>query len=268
MRLVWAIALIIALVGIGGVGAWQLATNRGLAQEAGGFGSPEEVAGLPQIWVEAIFIQIDTADLKHVKMHLENTLDAQTGNIVLTGTEKEELLTELKDQPSFEVLGSASVVSLPKQSALMRLAEEVRYSAQYQAATPEVQGENRTAAGQAVVVPSVFETRDVGITLNVSPIVAADGKLITLVLLPEVSSFSGWVHFGSDKKFSQPVITSWSITTTLSLYDGQTVVLTGVPTKNFEQSEMLSTQAAHTPKGGKSSLCLISAKIIDTGEQD
>jgi len=85
---------------------------------------------------------------------------------------------------------------------------------------------------------------------------------------PETSSFSGWVHFGSDKKFSQPVITSWSITTTLSLYDGQTVVLTGVPTKNFEQSEMLSTQAAHTPKSGKSSLCLISAKIIDTGEQD
>ena len=267
MKLVWAIALIAVLVAIGCLGAWQLATNHGLAQDAAGFGAAEEVADLPQIWVEAIFIQIDTADLKDVKTHIENTLDAQTGDVMLTGTEKEELLTALRDQPSFEVLGSASVVSLAKQSALMQLVEEVRYPAEYQAGTPEPEGVSRATAGEAVVVPSVFETRHVGIVLNVSPVVASDGKLITLVLLPEVSFPSGWVHFGSDKKFSQPVITSWNLTTTLSLNDGQTVVLTGVPTKNFEQSALLNPQVGQTLKGSKSSLLLISAKIIETGEE-
>ncbi len=268
MRLVWAIALIAVLVAIGGVGAWQLATNHGLAQDAAGFGPAEEVADLPQIWVEAIFIQIDTADLKDVKTHLENTLDAQTGDIILTGLEKEELLTALKDQPSFEVLGSASVVSLSGQQALMQLVEEVRYPTEYQAGTPEPEGASRARAGEAVVVPSVFETRRVGIALSVSPVVATDGKLITLLLLPEVSLPSGWVHFGPDKRFSQPVITSWNLTTTLRLNDGQTVVLTGVPTKNFEQSTLLNPQVGQTLKGSKSSLVLVSAKIIDTGEKN
>jgi hypothetical protein len=84
------------------------------------------------------------------------------------------------------------------------------------------------------------------------------------VLLPEVSFPAGWVNYGS-QVFSQPVITSWNMTTVFCLPDGATLVLTGVPTKNFEQSFLLSGQIGQKLKGAKSSLLLISAKTIDAG---
>jgi type II secretory pathway component GspD/PulD (secretin) len=268
MKLVWAIALGTVLAAVGGLGVWQLTANHGVAQEAAGFGSAKDVADLPQVWVEAIFVQIDTADLKDVKAHVENTLDAQTGDVILTGTEKEELLTALRDQPSCEILGAASVVTLSGQSAVMQLVEEVRYPTEYQADRPESGDDSTARAGTGVVVPGMFETRHAGVTLDVSPLVSADGNSISLVLLPEVSFPTGWIHFTSDKRFSHPVVTSWNVTTTLTLRDGQTVVLTGVPTKNFEESALLNPQVAQRPKGGKSSLFLISVKIVYPGEED
>jgi general secretion pathway protein D len=145
----------------------------------------------------------------------------------------------------------------------MRMVEEVCYPAEYEAETAE----SETAEGKAtkigppVVLPRAFEKRDVGIRLNVTPTVSPDGKSVTLEIMPEVSFPAGWVNFGS-QTFTQPVFSSWKLTTTLVLPDGATLALIGVPTKNFEQSYLLSPQLGQKLKGAKSSVLLISAKII------
>ena len=275
--------LVLLLCAFGAVTAaltWQALTRRGHAQDAGGFGNGEPGPGKwdglekaitelpPQVWVEAMFIQIDTVDLNTVKTRLENSLDPLTGTIMLAGKEKAELLSALRDRPSFEILGSASLVSIPQQSSLMQLAEEVRYPTEYEGTSSEKASDegDTTSTGEAVVVPGAFETRETGMRLNVAADVSADNRVIALTILPEVSLPAGYMTYGS-KLFSQPVFTTWDLTTTLRLNDGMTVVLTHVPTKNFEQSYLLNPQQAEGLKGKKSALLLISAKIVDPGKK-
>jgi Flp pilus assembly secretin CpaC len=221
-----------------------------------------------QVWVEATFIQVDTAELDGLNTASGKTLDPAQGRIVLDGAEKAELLAELRNLASSEVLGSASLVTLSGRQALMQMVEEVRYPAEYAAETAESETADgkTTKVGSPVVLPRTFEQRDVGIRLNVTPTVSADGKTVTLVLTPEVSFPAGWVNFGS-QTFTQPVFSSWNLTTTLVLPDGATLALIGVPTKNFEQSYLLSPQLGQKLKGAKSSVLLISAKVIKPGSE-
>ena len=269
MRSFRIMMLVSALVAVVGLLAWQFVARTGQAQE-GGFGqtSLADAGKAAQVWVEATFIQIDTADLDKVKAGLDNVLDPQTGKVVLTGKAKAELITALKDRPSFEIVGSASLVTVAGNQAMMQMSEEIRYPTEYSSESPtRVTEEGKVVpAGEPVAVPGTFETREVGMRLNVTPEIAADGRSIVLVLLPEVSFPAGYMTYGS-KLFSQPVFTSWNLTTTLRIDDGMTLVLSNVPTKNFEQSYVLNPQEAQKLKGAKSALLLISAKIIDPGKK-
>jgi type II secretory pathway component GspD/PulD (secretin) len=258
MKALRALILLCALCALCGVLMWQLLGPGSAAQEAA-----TGLTDSTQVWVEATFIQIDTSELDGVQMASGKTLDPAQGQILLDGTEKAELLAELKKQASSEVLGSASLATLSGRQALMQMVEEVRYPTEYEAETAESETADgkTTKIGPPVVLPRKFEEREVGIRLNVTPTVSPDGKSVTLVLTPEVSFPAGWVNFGS-QTFTQPVFSSWNLTTTLQVPDGSTLALIGVPTKNFEQSYLLSPQLGQKLKGAKSSVLLISAKII------
>jgi Flp pilus assembly secretin CpaC len=259
-----------ALALIGGVLAWQFVAHTGQAQE-GSFGTDTraDAQNAPQVWIEATFIQIDTGDLDKVKTGLDNSLDPLTGSVLLAGKAKAELIVALKDRPSFEVLGSASLVTTAGQQALMQMIEEVRYPTEYssETATRETAEGKEVQAGEPVVVPGGFETREAGMRLNVMPLVGSDGRSVILVLLPEVSMPAGFTMYGSSRMFSQPIFTTWDLTTTVRINDGMTLVLTSVPTKNFEESYLLNAPQAQGLKGKKSALLLISAKIIDPGKR-
>ncbi len=261
-----AVATTVAL--LAGALLWQAITTDSAAQDSTAREQAAPLAGGRQVWVEATFIQIDTVDLDKVRTESGRTLDPQSSTIILDGKEKAELIAALKVQPSFEIVGSASLITVSGLQAQMQMVEEVRYPSEYAAEAAEREtGDGKiTKIGSPLVVPKKIEAREVGIRLNVTPTISADGKSVGLVLLPEASFPAGWVNFGS-KTFSQPVITSWRLTTSVHLRDGSTLVLTGVPTKNFEQSLLLSSQLGQKLKGTKSSVLLISAKIIP-GEGD
>ena len=272
-----------ALCALCGAFLWQAITTNSAAQEAGagggafeedaveedafqGFSKVRQPTNTSQVWVEATFIQIDTADLDNVRAGAGTTLDALSGNVILDAKAKADLLVRLKQQKSFEVLGSASLVAITGGQALMQMVEEVRYPAEY-GTGPTRETDDKDLPSLlfgSVLVPTKFEERDVGIRLNVTPTISPNGKVIILNLLPEASFPAGYVNFGS-KTLTQPVFTSWSLTTAVYLRDGSTLVLTGVPTKNFEQSLVLGPQLGQKPRGVKSSVLLISAKIIDAG---
>jgi Flp pilus assembly secretin CpaC len=266
MRRFRIMMLVSALVAVGGVLAWQFVAQTSQAQQTS---STPDAGKQAQVWIEATFIQIDTVDLDKVQASLGKPLDPLTGNAVLTGEAKAELLAALKDRPSFEILGSASLVTITGQQALMQMVEEVRYPTEYKSksSTRVTEEGKEVSAGEPVTVPSGFETREVGMRLNVTPTVTPDGRSIILVMLPEVSIPAGYAVYGSSKVFSQPIFTTWDLTTTVRIDDGMTLVLTQVPTKNFEQSYVLNPQQAEGLKGKKSALLLISAKIVDPGKR-
>jgi len=94
---------------------------------------------------------------------------------------------------------------------------------------------------QIVVTPSGFQTRDLGVILNVTPVVGPDGYTIDLTMMPQVVELVEWIDYGSTVldpggvlrrvPMPQPIFHSRSIATSISIWDGQTVVMGGLITE-------------------------------------
>lgn len=90
--------------------------------------------------------------------------------------------------------------------------------------------------------PTAFETRRVGMVLEVEPQISEDGKTVDLLVTPDFTEFLGFVNYGSPifqvsptsraeltpNIITQPIFTTKKIVTGVKVYDGQTVVLGGL----------------------------------------
>ena len=104
--------------------------------------------------------------------------------------------------------------------------------------------------------PTAFETRNTGVTLEVEPLVGPDGVTIDLNLVPQVVEFEGFINYGSpiktastnmlgivtpfvltDNVINQPIFNSRKVTTSVSVWDGQTVVLGGLMREDVQKTE-------------------------------
>ena len=111
--------------------------------------------------------------------------------------------------------------------------------------------------------PTAFETRNTGVTLEVEPVVGPDGVTIDLNLVPQVVEFEGFINYGSPilspsstfldtvasvirttpqnvitpNVINQPIFSTRKITTSVSVWDGQTVVLGGLMREDVQKTE-------------------------------
>src|SRR5205085_11910170 len=156
------------------------------------------------------------------------------------------------------------------QRAVIEIVREFRYPTQY--TPPQVptfsSGGVGTAPAPAVVTPTTptaFETRNTGVTLEVEPVVGPDGVTIDLNLVPQVVEFEGFVNYGSPifavgtntvlgtngtsvlslstpilltpNVINQPIFSQRKVTTSVSVYDGSTVVLGGLMREDVQKTE-------------------------------
>jgi general secretion pathway protein D len=101
----------------------------------------------------------------------------------------------------------------------------------------------------------------VGITLEVEPTVGPDGYTIDLILSPRVVEFDGFINYGSpintvvtlvnavgalglsanfrvtDNVINKPVFSTREVTTEVTVYDGQTVVMGGLMREDIQKIE-------------------------------
>ncbi len=150
---------------------------------------------------------------------------------VLTGTQFESVLHLLEESKRTKTLSAPRVTALNNQTAQIRVVDEFRYPSRYEVSLVQfdINGDGDfDDAGETefVNVPKDFQKRDVGILLNVTPSVGDDLKTITLVLAPEVSSFSQFRDLGGG--VTVPEFTSSQLTTSVVVENGQTVVLGGL----------------------------------------
>jgi general secretion pathway protein D len=124
-----------------------------------------------------------------------------------------------------------------------------------------------TAIPVTPTTPTAFETRNTGVTLEVEPVVGPDGTTIDLNLVPQVVEFEGFINYGSPilappssntvldpisglarlltqqereltpNVINQPIFSSRKITTSVSVWDGQTVVLGGLIREDVQKVE-------------------------------
>ena len=108
--------------------------------------------------------------------------------------------------------------------------------------------------------PQDWETRNTGVTLEVEPVVGGDNTTIDLNLVPQVVEFEGFINYGSPinaigvntiggaittsvpiqltpNVINQPVFSTRKVTTSVSVYDGQTVVLGGLMREDVQKTE-------------------------------
>lgn len=93
-------------------------------------------------------------------------------------------------------------------------------------------------------------------TLEVEPVVGPDGQTIDLNLVPQVVEFDGFINYGSPIQttstdilgmphtnvltpniINQPIFSTRKVTTSVSVWDGQTVVLGGLMREDVQKTE-------------------------------
>ena len=104
--------------------------------------------------------------------------------------------------------------------------------------------------------PTAFQMKPVGVTMEVDPTVGADANTIDLTMSPEVNEFEGFVNYGSpiqtsstdalgnpttivltDNRIPQPVFSSRKLSTSVTVWDGQTVAMGGLIREDVQDVE-------------------------------
>ncbi len=102
--------------------------------------------------------------------------------------------------------------------------------------------------------PTNFEKRNTGVTLEVEPVIGPDNYTIDLNLQPQVVDFDGFINYGSPIQttstnllgqsvpvvltpnvINQPVFDTRKVSTSVSVYDGSTVVLGGLVREDIQK---------------------------------
>lgn len=188
---------------------------------------------------------------------------------VFTNPQFQVVIRALNQKKGIDLLSAPKVTTKSGQRAIIEVVREFRYPRTYtQPQVPSISSTTGTTliGGGAVPVvvtpttPQDWETRNTGVTLEVEPVVGGDGNTIDLNLVPQVVEFEGFINYGSPinaigvntlggvistsvpveltpNVINQPVFSTRKVTTSVSVSDGQTVVLGGLMREDVQKVE-------------------------------
>ncbi len=190
---------------------------------------------------------------------------------VFTDPQFQLVIRALNQKKGIDLLSAPRVTTKSGQRAVIEIVREFRYPTQFEPPQiPQTVGSTSgIGAGSAPIpitptTPTAFETRNTGVTLEVEPVVGPDGITIDLNLVPQVVEFEGFINYGSPilappttittalgvipglsqqdriltpNVINQPIFSTRKVTTSVSVWDGQTVVLGGLMREDVQKTE-------------------------------
>ena len=144
---------------------------------------------------------------------------------IFTNPQFQVVIRALNQKKGVDLMSAPKVTTKSGRKAIVRVAREFPYPTEFSPPEPppptsstsgtSVAPPVGTFVSQGVVTPSTptaFETRNLGVTLEVEPIIGPDGYTIDLNLSPEVVEFDGFINYGSPiiGPILQPAAGSWS----------------------------------------------------------
>ena len=196
---------------------------------------------------------------------------------LLTDPQFQVVIRALNQKKGVDLLSAPRVTTKSGQRAVIEVVREFRYPTQFQppqipqtvgAVTSRSDTDIISLGGSSTVpvtptTPTAFETRNTGVTLEVEPVVGPDGVTIDLNLVPQVVEFEGFINYGSpilaprssfldtvtggiitspqnvitENVINQPVFSTRKVTTSVNIWDGQTVVLGGLMREDVQKTE-------------------------------
>jgi len=187
---------------------------------------------------------------------------------IFTDPQFQVIIRTLSQKKGVDLMSAPSVVTRSGQRAKVEVIREFIYPTEFDPPEiPEQVGDDVvTIGGEAPqqsssfpvtpTTPTAFETRSVGVTMEVDPVIGSDGFTIDLNLAPEVVEFEGFVNYGSpiksagingqgqaeeivltENRIEQPVFSSRKINTAVTIWDGQTVAIGGLMREDVQSVE-------------------------------
>lgn len=194
----------------------------------------------PEIDVEVRFIDIcqTTSDSPGLSWQLDESWAKSTASN-LDSSDMTYVLSVLERSGSANLLSAPRIRTQSGTNATIKVVTEYRYATDVDIRRVSMTNGEDIVRGVAVV-PGNFETRDVGITLNVTPVFDTKRNMIDLNLMAEVVSEPIWKEYtatyeGADGTkqtvaIPQPFFHTRHINQSLSLYNNTTVVIGGMIT--------------------------------------
>ena len=187
----------------------------------------------------------------------------------LSGGQVEMLMRGLSQKKSTDLMTQPATVTRSGQTARVEIIQEFIYPTEYEPPelpnqvggeqffdplTGNIVGQNAGITPITPAMPTAFEKRDVGVILEVNPVVSADRRYIELALKPEVVTFDGFINYGTpissggsssfnfngqtsnsavfgevtSNRILQPVFSIIRADTSITIADGATIVLGGM----------------------------------------
>lgn len=183
---------------------------------------------------------------------------------IFTNPQFQVVIRALNQQKGVDLVSAPKVTTKSGQRATIQIVREFRYPSEFD--LPQVtQTPGSIYTPATPTSPTAFETKPVGIVLEVEPTVGPDGYQIDLILSPRVVEFDGFINYGSpintvvsvipgtvagitipavsrlftvtQNVINQPVFSTREVTTEVTVYDGQTVVLGGLMREDIQKVE-------------------------------
>ncbi|MCE9543279.1 MAG: type II and III secretion system protein, partial [Verrucomicrobia bacterium] len=223
---------------------------------------------------------------------------------IFTNPQFQVVLRAINQQKGVDLVSAPKVTVTSGRKATINITRKFPYPKDYSPPTVVAV----TTPGQIQpanpATPTSFETRNVGVQLEVEPTVGPDGYTIELSLSPQITEFQGFVNYGSaistiatvygpggqipigsltvpltPNTINQPVFSVRQVDTQVTLYDGQTVVLGGLLREDVQKVQDKTPIAGDLPLVGslfrsssnqrikRNLLIFVSAGLLDPAGQ-
>jgi general secretion pathway protein D len=193
-------------------------------------------------------------------MNLGQAANSYSGVVNILSRETLALtIRAIEESAGSDLMSSPSLTVLDGKTAVISVAQLLRYPQAYGdiqsnvgnggGGTGGVLGAAQTSVAVTAGTPQDFTTQQVGVSLEVTPTVAADDS-IALNLKPKVTEFEGFVEYGGTSValsggvtvtvpsgFFQPIFSVREVTTDVTVFDGATVVIGGLTREEVKTVE-------------------------------
>jgi len=180
---------------------------------------------------------------------------------IFTNPQFQVVIRALNQKKGIDLMSAPKVTTKSGRKAIVKVVRNFPYPTEFNPPEPPPAAAGTSSSSTVnppgalisggVVTPSTpttFENRDIGVTMEVEPIIGPDGYTIDLNLSPEVVEFDGFINYGSPifgatfnlltqqinqtvltpNVINQPIFSTRKVTTSVSIWDGQTVALGGL----------------------------------------
>ncbi|MDD5199016.1 MAG: hypothetical protein PHC88_04375 [Terrimicrobiaceae bacterium] len=230
---------------------------------------------------------------------------------IYTNPQFQVVIRAINQKKGIDLMSAPTVTTKSGAHAVINVIREFRYPTEFDPPQiPQTVGNNgngivasgfQTSPIITPTTPSAFETRNLGVTLDVTPTVGADGYTIDMELAPEVVDFDGFINYGnpilglasgggavsttlftrprsvevSPNVINQPVFNTRKVKTSVTIWDGMTISIGGLIREDVQKVQDKVPLLGDIPLVGrlfrsdvdqklkKNLIIFVTAKLID-----